>query len=151
MDFVLFGYKLNLEVLILICVLYIILAGTTFCSCCSITSGQEGFVGANTNYGQSAPFSIANYTPPNISSWFPGNLSIQAGKPPSKAAKQILNRPSQPVPLPKGEMLLFATTEFKPECCPNAYSTSTGCACMTTSQYNYLTNRGGNNTPYSEY
>lgn len=151
MDFVLFGYKINLEVLILISVLYIILAGTTLCSCCSISSQRESFVGANINNGQSAPFSLANYTSPNTSSWSLGNLTIKPGKPVSKAVKNILNRPSQPVPLPKGELLLFANTAFKPECCPNAYSTSTGCACMTTSQYNYLHTRGGNNSPYSEY
>lgn len=46
---------------------------------------------------------------------------------------------------------MFATTEFKPECCPNAYSSSTGCACMTIDQYSYLRNRGGNNVPYDIY
>jgi hypothetical protein len=46
---------------------------------------------------------------------------------------------------------MFANTPFKPECCPNAYSNSSGCACMTTNQYNYLISRGGNNVPYSEY
>ena len=47
--------------------------------------------------------------------------------------------------------LLFKDTAFKPECCPNTYSNSMGCACMTTQQYNYLNNRGGNNVPYSQY
>jgi len=46
---------------------------------------------------------------------------------------------------------MFATTPFKPECCPSAFSSSTGCACMTTQQYNWLRERGGNNVPYSEY
>ncbi|MAD12805.1 MAG: hypothetical protein CMC04_08810 [Flavobacteriaceae bacterium] len=79
------------------------------------------------------------------------DMKIQPGKQPSKGASDVLNRPSQPVPLPDGEMLLFSTTEFKPECCPNTYSTSKGCACMTLDQYDYLNNRGGNNEPYSEY
>jgi hypothetical protein len=47
--------------------------------------------------------------------------------------------------------LLFKNTAFKPECCPNTYSSSMGCACMNTKQYNYLIHRGGNNTPYSIY
>ena len=47
--------------------------------------------------------------------------------------------------------LLFKNTAFKPECCPNTYSNSTGCACMSTSQYNYLETRGGNNVPFSQY
>ena len=54
-------------------------------------------------------------------------------------------------PLPKDELDMFATTEFKPECCPNAYSNSSGCACMTVDQYKYLHNRGGNNVPYDIY
>jgi hypothetical protein len=68
-----------------------------------------------------------------------------------KGVNQILNRPSQPIPLPEGELDMFATTKFKPQCCPNTYSSSTGCACMTTEQYKYLVDRGGNNVPYSEY
>ena len=46
---------------------------------------------------------------------------------------------------------MFANTPFKPECCPNAFSNSSGCACMTGGQFNYLVERGGNNIPYSEY
>jgi hypothetical protein len=73
------------------------------------------------------------------------------GEPLSKGVKEILDRPSQPVPLPEGQLLMFANTPFTPECCPNTYSNSMGCACMTTKQYNYLITRGGNNVPYSEY
>ena len=62
-----------------------------------------------------------------------------------------MNRPDQPIPLPKDELLIFANTPFKPECCPSTYSNSTGCACINLKQYNYLINRGGNNVPYSEY
>lgn len=47
--------------------------------------------------------------------------------------------------------LIFNDTPFKPSCCPNTYSNSTGCACMSLQQYNYLNDRGGNNIPYSEY
>jgi hypothetical protein len=47
--------------------------------------------------------------------------------------------------------LIFNETPFKPECCPNTYTNSVGCACMTLQQYNYLNDRGGNNVPYSEY
>jgi hypothetical protein len=65
--------------------------------------------------------------------------------------KEILNRKPQPIPLPKGELDMFATTPFKPECCPNTFSNSSGCACMTTAKYNYLIERGGNIVPYSEY
>jgi hypothetical protein len=83
--------------------------------------------------------------------WGTSNLEVIPGKPLSKGVQDILNRPKQPIPLPEGQLSMFATTEFKPECCPNAFSNSTGCACMTVDQYNYLINRGSNNVPYSEY
>lgn len=111
----------------------------------------EGFVGANTNYGESSKFSLSNDNPVNTSSWFTPDLTYTKGTTGGKGVQNILNRPNQPVPLPEGEMLMFANTEFKPDCCPNAYSNSTGCACMTVDQYNYLIDRGGNNVPYSEY
>lgn len=117
----------------------------------NITPLTEGFVGANTNYGQSSSYSLTNNKRVNTSSWFTPNLSYTKGGKVGKGAQNILNRPKQPIPLPEGEMLMFANTEFKPECCPNAYSNSTGCACMTTDQYNYLISRGSNNVPYSEY
>ena len=79
------------------------------------------------------------------------DLSYKKGTTGGKGVQDILNRPKQPIPLPEGELSMFATTPFKPECCPNAFSNSTGCACMTVDQYNYLINRGGNNVPYSEY
>ncbi len=50
-----------------------------------------------------------------------------------------------------GEMLMFANTPFKPECCPNTYSNGGGCACTTKTQVDLLNTRGGNNYPRSEY
>jgi hypothetical protein len=87
----------------------------------------------------------------NTSSWNNPNLTYSSSNKKGKGINQILNRPPQPIPLPEGELDMFATTKFKPQCCPNTYSNSTGCACMTTKQYKYLIDRGGNNVPYSEY
>jgi hypothetical protein len=200
MDISILGYKLNLEVLILIGVIYLILVGHTFCGCCNygmmegfdnssteqtkqavkqnvqekvaakkselqtqVAAGgpttattttstkTEGFTGANTNYGQSSPYDLSQDIPINTSSWSAQNMTVTPGQPLSAGVKQFLAREPQPVPLPEGEMLLFANTPFKPECCPNTYSNSSGCACLTGPQYNYLILRGGNNVPYSEY
>ena len=112
---------------------------------------KEGFAGASTNNGESSQFSTTSDKPINTSSWFTQDLSYKKGTTGGKGVQDILNRPKQPIPLPEGELSMFATTPFKPECCPNAFSNSTGCACMTVDQYNYLINRGGNNVPYSEY
>lgn len=181
MDISIFGYKLNVEILILIGIIYLILVGHTFCGCCNYSlmesftdasgntaivkdisgniptpvlssiEAKEGFVGANINYGQSAPYNLNSINMINTSSWNAPNMSVIPGKPLSSGVRQFLAREPQPVPLPEGELLMFASTPFKPECCPNTYSNSTGCACMTGEQYNYLVTRGGNNVPYSEY
>jgi hypothetical protein len=208
MDITILGYKFNVEILILIGVVYLILVGHMFCGCCNFTMmeglsmmegaataataavtdsalkntpvkkanlhtqvaagtnpampatpppsvpttpSKEGFTGANINYGESSVFDLSSDTPVNTSSWSAPDMTVVPGQPLNAAVKKFLARDPQPVPLPEGEMLLFANTPFKPECCPNTFSTSTGCACMTGKQYNYLITRGSNNVPYSEY
>jgi len=159
MDISLFGYKINLEILILIGIAYLIMVVNTISSTCNVSGivegltkkTREGFAGANTNYGESSTYTLGDYAQVNTSSWSMPDLTVTAGQPLSQGVQNILNRPEQPVPLPEGEMLMFANTPFKPECCPNTYSNSSGCACMTTKQYNYLIERGSNNVPYSEY
>lgn len=115
------------------------------------TQPKEGFTGANTNYGESSSFDLNNYHPVDTSSWNAPDMTVVPGQPLSQGVKTFLARDPQPVPLPEGEMLMFANTPFKPECCPNTYSNGSGCACMTGGQYNYLVTRGSNNLPYSEY
>ena len=173
MDITIFGFKLNLEMLILIGIIYLILVVHTIGGCSNMpliveklsnmnstdstdTSNsdklkkmallkkkQEGFAGA--------PYSLGDYSSTDTSSWGQPNMTVTKGKPLSKAVKKFLDRPEHPVPLPEGEMLMFANTKFAPEFCPNTYSNSSGCAAMSNSQYNFLKNRGGNNVPYSEY
>jgi hypothetical protein len=188
MDISIFGYKLNLQVLILIGVIYLILVGHTLCGCSNsnlmeaFTDGsgnvakdlsgndvplpgggvvankskgtvqsKEGFVGANINYGESSPYDLNSNVPIDTSSWSAPNMTVVPGQPLNPAVKKFLARKQQQLPLPEGEMDFFANSEFKPECCPNTYSNSTGCWCGTSSDYNYLITRGGNNVPYSEY
>lgn len=207
MDISILGYKFNLEVLILIGVVYLILVGHMFCGCCnfgimegfdgsgntltpeqklklekdrvkvqkmktnmatqnaagdasapaatpaatSTSTTTEGFTPANINFGESSLYNMSNDVKINTPSWNAPNMTVVQGQPLSRGVKQFLSREPQPVPLPEGEMLMFANTPFKPECCPNTYSNSSGCACMTGDQYNYLILRGGNNVPYSQY
>ena len=169
------SYKFRLEILILIVVVSWIMFGHILCGCCRVNllegmiaplrraavvgtvrnnnqTTTEGFVGAN-NIAAGPEFSGAN-TPDyimNPSTWTMPTLTYSPGSAPSAGVKAIWDRPKQPIPLPKDELDMFATTPFAPECCPNAYSSSTGCACMTVDQYSYLRDRGGNNVPYSEY
>lgn len=209
MDISIFGYKLNLEILILIGVVYLILIGHTVCGCCNMgrimegltdmassamdvsgnktdidkavmakkvmatqdvaggssdTSGnattdstsvastkKEGFTGANINYGESSIYNLNSDPVVDTSSWSAQNMTVTPGQPLSAGVKQFLERKPTQVPLPEGEMFMFANTQFKPECCPNTYSNSSGCACLDSKSYNYLVMRGGNNVPYSNY
>lgn len=49
------------------------------------------------------------------------------------------------VPLPEGQLFMYADNEFKPECCKfSSVSGSNGCACETREQKDYLNLRGGN-------
>jgi len=151
MEITLFGHKFRVVILILIVIVFWILFGHLLCSCCSITWSKEGFTPANTNFGESSNYTLGDYSKVNTYNWGMPNLTVNPGKPLNKGVKKILDRPSQPIPLPPGQLLMFANTPFKPECCPNTFSNSSGCACMTTEQYNYLVERGSNNVPYSEY
>ena len=201
MDISIFGYKLNLEILILIGVVYLILVGHTVCGCCNMgkiiegatdmaaaaldPSGnntkkatamaavpmgtqavagvapgtnanadvpvKEAFTGANINYGESSLYNLNSDQEVNTSSWSAQNMTVTPGQPLSAGVKQFLARKQQQLPLPEGEMNFFANSQFKPECCPSTFSTSTGCWCGTSQDYNYLITRGGNNVPYSEY
>ena len=151
------GYKISLEIIILIIVIYVIMIVHSLYGCCHRNNApkqevkKEGFSGANTNYGQSAPYKVGDYSEVDTNSWIQPNLLVKSGEPISAGVNDILNRKSQPLPLPEGEMLMFADTPFRPECCPNTYSNSSGCACMTSDQVNFLKLRGMGNVPYSEY
>lgn len=171
------SYKLRVEILVLIVIVFWILFGHLLCSCCRVSLREglemakdavkkdtneknakpsvpvkEGFVGANNSaYGPEFATSQDSGVIMPPSQWNMPTLTYSPGTVPDAGVKSILDRPQQPVPLPEGELDMFATTDFKPECCPNTYTSSTGCACMTVKQYDYLQNRGSNNVPYSEY
>jgi hypothetical protein len=116
------------------------------------TTTTEGFVGSN-NMAAGPEFANAQSAGyiMNPSKWSMPTLTYSPGTTPDAGVQSIWERPKQPLPLPEGQLDMFASTEFKPECCPNTYSNSTGCACMTVEQYNGLKTRFGNNIPYSEY
>lgn len=160
------SYKFRVEILVTIVIVFWIMFGHMLCGCCKVnlfeamtngttsimTTAMEGFTGAN-NSTMGPEFAGAK-TPDyimNPSTWSMPTLTYSPGTKPDAGVKAIWNRPKQPIPLPEGQLDMFATTPFAPECCPNAYSSSMGCACMTVDQYNSLRQRFGNNVPYSEY
>jgi len=153
-------FTFRIEILLLIGFVAWILWAHLLCSCTKFTFSEgflnkinnikEGFSGNNMAYVPQ----YANFKYPDkvdTSKWPMPTLTFSPGQKPDKAVLDIWHRKKQPIPLPKGELDMFATTPFKPECCPNTYSNSMGCACMTVDQYSYLRHRAGNNVPYSEY
>ena len=169
------SYHIRLEIVLLIAIISFIMFGHLLCSCAtvSLTEAMGGIgkvaataVRASKKYGvrHSEGFAANNFaegpqfaksgsagTIRNPNTWAAPTLTYSSASHADAGVKKIMDRAAQPVPLPENELDLFATTPFKPECCPNSYSNSMGCACMTTSQYDYLVDRGGNNVPYSEY
>jgi hypothetical protein len=115
-------------------------------------TSTEGFTSSSMLYvDEPAQYKLGDYSQVDTSSWIQPNLEVRPGQPLGEGVRQFMARQEQPVPLPEGEMLMFANTPFKPECCPSTYSNSSGCACMTGKQYNYLIQRGSNNVPYSDF
>ena len=168
------SYKCRLEICLLVVVLFWVAFGHVMCSCCTMSMREglemikkkvddvktdndkkikivkEGFVNANNKaYGPEFSTSKSAGYIMNPDTWSMPTLSYSKGTVPSTGAQDILNRNNPP--LAEGEMDLFANTPFKPECCPNTYSSSEGCACMDMKQYNMLITRSGNNVPYSVY
>jgi len=124
----------NFEIIVIIGILIIIIALHT-CSC-----RQENYANINS-------YADAYAQPPTITNWNQPSLIITPEQPLPQGVIDIISRPKQPIPLPDGQMDMFATTSFSPKCCPNTFSNSMGCACMTLEQQKYLTQRGGNNNP----
>jgi hypothetical protein len=149
---------------LLFLVVGVILGSHLFCGCTSFTINgipanirglfKEAFTQRNVlgsdDYG--APINH------NMDSGVPGNNNWETAA--RKYATQIGNQDNTKsgeyykggsIPLPPGELLIFAENEVNPECCPSYYSSSTGCVCASKKQMDYLNKRGGNRTLDSEF
>jgi hypothetical protein len=49
----------------------------------------------------------------------------------------------------EGQIDMMATSNFKPECCPNVYTTSHGCLCNDHNEHLEIISRGGNRIMYA--
>ena len=138
MEFELFGIRMRVEVVVACVLLGYLIGGMLLCSCSKVglregltmlapgvVSGGEG-AGPNWVAKATEEQDKAGYTPGNIYAGLAGN---KAGK----------------VPLPEGEMDLFYDNKFDPSCCAtSSYSGSSGCACISPQQMQFLNARGGN-------
>jgi hypothetical protein len=56
------------------------------------------------------------------------------------------------VPLPEGQLFMYANNDYKADCCKfSSTSSSNGCLCPTKEQINYVNSRGGNSTHPSKF
>ena len=80
----------------------------------------------------------------------PSNVPLESGKyfVPQGTPLPLKNEMTF-MSLPTNSMFVFQKNKSKPECCPSTYSNSTGCACLSVDQLNYLNERGGNRDIYS--
>jgi hypothetical protein len=163
MELKVLGYHARVELVVLFVVIGIVLGAHLFCSCTSFSIGgmpsdvgsvikeaftQQTMLGSD-DYG--API---NYT---MQSGLPGGGWENSAR---NYAKNLGNQNNVksgqyykggPIPLPPGELLIFANNQVKPECCPSYYSSSNGCVCASQKQLDYLNQRGGNRTLTSEF
>jgi len=144
MDLKIFGIACRLEIIVICLLVGGILGGHLLCSCSRIGM-QEGMalMGASVDYvmGQETANSWANKA-----KLYASSMGYNAND------KKYSQNKGTPVPLPEGQMYMFSENKFTPECCPSTYSSSTGCACITKEQVDYINQRGGNRTmAHSEY
>ena len=143
--------KFQLETCVCCIILGFLIAFLTICNCKNnnIPVGVEGYSNSNSNSNCYAePGTNSNKDVKN--SWYnkakdyAGDMGYQS------VMHSKANNKGTEVPL-QGTLFYFRENKFAPECCPSTYSSSTGCACMSPEQLNYINKRGGNRTCASEY
>tara|TARA_B100001059_G_C17686127_1_gene502424 strand:- start:490 stop:924 length:435 start_codon:yes stop_codon:yes gene_type:complete len=138
MELKIFGLSCRLEVIIICFIIGFILGGHLLCSCSKIGL-QEGMamMGTALDWDNSEG---------QHGSWTSKGNDYAKNMGYSESRTKYSQYKGTPVPLAEGEMLMFNNNEFKPECCPSTYTSSTGCACISQEQVNYINERGGNRT-----
>ena len=138
MELTFFGLKLRLEIIVLCIVVGFIICCHLLGSCSKINV-QEGMELA----GSAVNVVVGD---DNYNNWVSKANDYAASMGYTTTQSKYESHTGTPVPLPKDQMLMFADNDFTPECCPSTYSSSSGCACITQEQVDYLNERGGNRT-----
>lgn len=138
MEFKVMGVPVRLSVAISAMVLGFIICWLTVCRCVNV---KEGLAPIDYQMGKDIP-----------SSWINWADQKQAGAPTSAGALLAGNVAPNPVEqLEQGQLFMFSGTNFSPECCPSSYSSSTGCACFSPDQMDFLNQRGDNRNMPTNY
>jgi len=134
MELKILGYALRIEVLILIAIVGTLLGCHLLCSCSriSIKEGLQVLSPADVGGGKSTVTADSWATPYLTRDTKKNNsIGMYQGTVPS---------------LRGGQLDMFADNAFTTDCCNSSMSSSTGCACVTSAQVEYINTRGGNRT-----
>ena len=133
MEIKILGFKARVEVIIVSMIIGCVLCCHLVCGCATI----EGMRAA----GSAVGYNMANGVHRDKYEKRTGLLEVNG-------AQKI----SPQVPLPEGQLFMWANNEFSGKCCNgSSVSGGNGCACVTKEQQCYLNSRGGNRTSDSEY
>ena len=134
MELKILGYALRIEVLVLIAIVGALLGCHLLCSCSRISikeglhvlspAGVDGGKPTVTSDSWAVPFLTRN----------------------TKKNNSIGSHQGTVPPLRGGQLDMFADNAFTADCCNSSMSSSTGCACVTSAQVEYINTRGGNRT-----
>lgn len=134
MEISLFGQKMRVELIVLCLIIGIFIGVNMFCSCAG--GVKEGFQAASDLMGAAVDYHMGDGVK---TSW-----DKSTTKPEPSPVKSLDSYTGGEVPLPAGQLYMFYNNKNSPDCCPAAYSSSTGCVCISPEQMNYLNTRGGN-------
>ena len=158
MEYKLLGYRFRVELVILIVIIGTFIVFNMWCSCAG--GVREGFEagrqlgGAAIDYvmGEGIKGSWTGSSAHLVQSGTGGDAGDGSGEG-SSWFSHLDAHPAAPhgIPLPEGHLSFFNDNKFAPECCPSAYSSSTGCVCASPEQMKYLSQRGGNRTSNTEF
>ena len=133
------GSGLVVKWVFIFALIYVIFYATTDtnaggCGCCTVSADKNGGSGGgNTTEG------FTDIGGAVMGSDIKGSATFSGG-----LGNGVVDIRYPDVP-PSGDTLDMLTGQtFRPDCCPSTYSNSSGCACMSDAQLDFLSSRGGN-------
>jgi hypothetical protein len=136
MDMKLFGMSCRLEIIVICLIVGAILGGHLLCSC-----SRVGLIEGMKMMGSALDSDSGN---DQTNGWQSKSNQYAQQMGYSDTRTRYSQNTGTPVPLPEGQLFMFSDNKFTPECCPSTYTSSTGCACITQEQVNFINQRGGN-------
>ena len=120
------GMKLDVKCILISMVIGAILGSHLLCGC--VTKEGMETIGSVMNYKMSEGVHTNTYEKKT------NMMNVNGG-----------SRLSPKVPLPEGQLFMWANNDFSAKCCEHSnVSGGKGCACITAEQNDYLNSRGGN-------